>query len=389
MKSPARLFYPLALLVALLLILFLLTRPQPGVQVTILSPLAVPRDAAPAVSPSATSLRIATYNLENYTDGDFDAPARTPAAVAAQTADAAAIIARADPDILFLQEIENAAALRRLNAALPAPYPYAYITRYRTGNNLPVRINEALLSRVAPVEVRQLSFNRLPSGARPARGALAARFALAPGRDLLAYGMHLKSNFGIPYRNIAQRTVALHLLAADAAAERFLVSDRADLSVLLLGDTNVDPDAAEFAADPSLDALVGGYVDLWRGRPLPERTTLPTRQAGPDGDTNLVFRPAAFDRIFASRDLAEDPASPAARPPLPPLPLPPDAAADLLAAAAATPLAFPYAPAPRYRVSPPVALPLGCATNDNLLVPGYGGHVSDHYLVYLDLSPAP
>ncbi len=49
------------------------------------------------------------------------------------------------------------------------------------------------------------------------------------------------------------------------------------------------------AGDPSLKPL-SDWKDLWRGRPLAERTTLPTRY----GDPKLEFPPACFDRLFAS-----------------------------------------------------------------------------------------
>ena len=369
MKTPKpQTLLAILLAIAILIILYLLLHPAPGLRITTLRHLDIPGSApsaTPAPLPADATLRIATYNIENFTDARRDGPLRTPALAAAQAAGAASVIAEADPDILLLQEIENPAALALLNAALPAPYPYAYITRYRASDLSAVRINEALLSRIPPSEVRQISFNRLPDGRRPTRGALSVRVPLAAGRDLLLYAIHLKSNYGIPPRNVAQRTIALHLLAADAAAERYRTSDHAALSVLMLGDTNVDPDTPEFASDPSLDALAGGYSDLWRGRPIDERTTLPTRHAGPDGDTNLVFRPAAFDRVFASRDLVTPPPYP-------------DPALDPL-----------LPPAPAYSVTPPRAIQRGCATNDNTLLPGQPPHISDHYLVYLDLLPSP
>ena len=378
---PSRLPYALAL-VAILVLAALLAYPRPGVRVATLKPLSLPMDdqgPRPATNALPPRIRVATYNLEHYTDGRYDGVLRTAEVAARQTAGAAEIIAEANPDILVLEEIENPAALRALNAALPIPYPYAYITRYLTSSSIPDRLNEALLSRIPPAEVRQLGFHRLPRHRRPTRGALAARFSLAPGRDLLVYGVHLKSNFGDPPRNIAQRSIALHLLAADAEAERYASYPRAALSVLILGDTNVDPENEQFAADPSFAALAGGYTDLWLGVPLPARTTIPTRHAGPNGDTNLVFPPSAFDRIFASKDLTSPPAPYAPPPNLPP-PAPDDPAAANR---------FPHAPPPSYAISLPVSIQRGCATHDNLLQPGMGGHVSDHYLAYADITPVP
>lgn len=364
------------LLAAILGLLALLAIPRPGVRIAVLQPLKTPPSAvaAPDIPPR---VRVATYNLEHFYDGHRDGVDRTPEVAARQVAGAAAIVASADPDVLMLQEIENADMVRQLNAALPIPYPYAYITRYISSFGAPDTLNDAMLSRLEPREVRQIAFHKLPHGRRPPRGALAARFSLAPGRDLLVYDMHLKSNYGKGPRNIAQRSIALHLLAADAEAERYRTADWAELSVVLLGDTNVDPDVEEFADDPSLLALAGGYTDLWLGRPIEERTTIPTRQAGPNGDTNLVFRPAAFDRIFASKDLTT------------PAPPPPELDESVAALVDHYGELYPILPAPRYAISAPVAIPRGCATNDNLIQPGFGGHVSDHYLAYADITPAP
>ena len=307
-----------------------------------------PAPAAPRPDPDAPDtpapIRFATYNLENFTDGKDDDPDRTPALAAAHADLAAAIVAEADPDVLFLEEVENRDMLLLLNDRLPRPYPSAYLTRLRHSDGSREKLNLGLLTRLPPLEVREIAFSRLPLGpARPSRGAIAARFRLAPGRQLLAYGIHLKSNFGEAPRNRAKRAIALHILAADAEAQR-LLADPDELDVVILGDTNVDPELGEFAGDPSLLPLAGAYADLWLGRPIEERTTLPTRAAG---DPALVFRPACFDRVFASRGLLEAP----------------------------------------WRFAPPVAVQRGVATADNLVKPGLQDHASDHHLVYADLLP--
>lgn len=339
------------LLLALAGLLSLLAAPRPDLRIRTLRSLLdtpAPDPNAPPADPDAPEtpapIRFATYNLENFTDGKDDAPDRTPALAAAHAALAADIVAEADPAVLFLEEVENADMLLLLNDRLPRPFPAAYLTRLRHSDGSPDKLNLGLLTRIPPLEVREIAFSRLPLGpARPTRGAIAARFRLAPGRQLLAYGIHLKSNFGDAPQNQAKRAIALHLLAIDAETQR-LAHAPDQLGVVILGDTNVDPELDEFAADPSLLPLAGAYSDLWLGRPLEERTTLPARAAG---DPALVFRPACFDRIFASRGLLEAP----------------------------------------WRFAPPVAVQRGVATTDNLVKPGDQGHASDHHLVYADLLP--
>ena len=344
---PVRPLYAFLLVVAALL-LWLLAQPRPGLRVARLSPVLAPEDGTPAAA-VPERLRVATYNLEHFTDGRRDEPERTPEVFVTHARAAAAIIAEADPDVLVLQEIENGRTLEFLNEQFERPYDYVYISKLRQPSGENERLNLALLSRLRPRNVRQLGFVQLGGKSRPTRGALAAEFDLGDGSRLLVYDVHLKSNYGEMPRNQAQRAIALHHVAADAVAEK-LQNDPDPTSVLILGDTNVDPDTEAFADDPSLEPLAGSFVDLWRGRPIEERTTIPTRQAGETGDPLLVFPPAAFDRIFASKNLAAN---------------------------------------GPWRVSPPQAIQKGTDTTNNLTQPGVNGHVSDHHLAYVDLTRNP
>ena len=336
------------LLVAAALLLWLLAQPKPGLRVARLKPVAAPEAAAPAPAVPGR-IRVATYNLEHFTDGRRDEPERTVEVFLTHARAAADIIAEADPDILVLQEIENSRTLDALNARLERPYPYVYISKLRQTSGENERLNLALLSRLRPHNVRQLGFYNLGGKGRPARGSLAAEFELGGDSRLLVYDIHLKSNYGEAPRNQAQRAIALHQIAADAVSER-LQNDPAPTSVLILGDTNVDPDNEAFASDPSLEPLAGAYVDLWRGRPIDERTTIPTRQPGPEGDPLLVFPPAAFDRVFASKNMVAD---------------------------------------GPWRVGQPETIQKGTDTTNNLTQPGFNGHVSDHHIVYVDISRNP
>lgn len=339
---PTRPLYAL-LLVAAALLLWLLTRPRPGVRVKTLRPVLAPAQDIPAPA-RPRRIRIATYNLEHFSDARNDGPERTPETFVAQARGAAGIIAEAGPDILLLQEVENGRALEFLNDQFETPYPYVYVTKLRQSSGEHGKLNLALLARLPPLRVRQIAFHDLSGPGRPSRGTLAAEFDLGDGGRLIAYNIHLKSNYGDAPSNRAKRGIALHHLGADALAETLRNAPR-PTSVVILGDTNVDPDSPLFADDPSLEPLAGAYVDLWSGRPIEERTTINTRLAGSNGDTNLVFPPAAFDRVFVSRDLTNAP----------------------------------------WKAEPPQTIPKGTVIHDNSVLPGVDGHVSDHYLVYVDL----
>ena len=333
------------MLVVVALLLWLLAQPKPGLRIVKLDPVLAPERGAetPAVP---ERIRVATYNLEHFTDGIGDEPERTPDVFMTHARGAAEIISEANPDILVLQEIENGRTLEFLNDQFEHPYAYIYISQLRHSSGEKEKLNLAMLSRLSPSQVRQLSFSNLEGVGRPTRGTLCSEFDLGDTFRLLVYNIHLKSNFGEAPKNQAQRAIALHHIAADALSETLQNMPRST-ATLILGDTNVDPDSPQFATDPSLEPLTGSYTDLWRGLPIEERTTIPMRLAGSTGDTNLVFDPSAFDRVFASRNVSTGEV---------------------------------------WRVSKPVSIQRGTDTSNNLTPPGLNGHISDHFLVYVDLT---
>ncbi|MBP7829275.1 MAG: endonuclease/exonuclease/phosphatase family protein [Kiritimatiellae bacterium] len=294
-----------------------------------------------ATVPVGEAFRVASYNIENFTDGVNDKEPRIPPHAEIQAKAAAALVAEIDPDILVIQEIENEVSLNLLNAALPRPYPVAAITRIRSAPDWPEKLNLAVLSRLPVQALREQDFGYLRGRDSPPRGLLSFTLELEPGLGLLVYAVHLKSNYGgASTVNYAQRRHALRFLREDA--ESFIRS-RPDRrwEVLVLGDMNTDPDSREFARDPTLDPLAD-WVDLWRGQPLAERATIPTRY----GDPAKEFPPAAFDRFIVTPGVTQPP----------------------------------------WTVGRPHVLQKGVNTADILALPGVDpNHASDHYPVYLDI----
>ena len=284
-------------------------------------------------------IRVASYNIEHFTDGVGDGPERTPERMQEQARRAARLLDEIKPDILLVMEVENAASLAALNGFLSDPLPEARVTRLGDGSNDDQKMNLAVLSRFPLAGQQETDFGPLTGPGRPTRGFIRAEVDLGEGHRLVLYAVHLKSNFGHRPRNIAQRKATLELIAADARA---LAASRPDLTweMLVAGDTNVDPELPEFAGDPSLQPLKE-WKDLWRGRPLADRTTLPTRY----GDPALEFPPACFDRLFASRELLQSP----------------------------------------WKVGAPQVLQKGVDTRRVTSMPGEGEHISDHYPIYVDV----
>jgi uncharacterized protein len=289
--------------------------------------------------PVGDKIRIASYNLQDFTDGISDGDQRTQEQAKNQANWAAASLSEIDPDIVLLDEVENDGALILLNERMKEPYPLACITRFAWSWLSRDKLNIALLSRVPVENLRELDFEHLSGKARPPRGVLTFSVDLGGNRRLLVYGVHLKSNYGSREMNQLKRRNALFLLRRDAA-DVVARSPKRSWEVLVAGDMNTDPANKEFADDITLQPLKG-WVDLWRGAPLPERVTLPTRL----GDPAQLFPPATFDRFFASSELTTRP----------------------------------------WSAERPNVLHRGTDTNDIFTLPGQNGHISDHYPVWVDL----
>jgi endonuclease/exonuclease/phosphatase family metal-dependent hydrolase len=310
-------------------------------------PLTVWADGAALRAPEGR-LRVAAYNIENFTDGVGDGDDRTGVLVTNQARLAAANLAEIDADLVLIIEIENGAALRVLNDALPRPYPAGYITQL--GDNLPdeQKLNLAALSRVPLAGLTEIDFGPLQGAGRPTRGALRADVDLGEGHRLAAYLVHLKSNYGYKPRNMYKRRHALDVVVRDVKNLRATHPD-VKWEFMVIGDMNVDPENPEFAGDWSLSPLRRDFKDLWRGRPIHERMTLATRY----GDPALEFPPVCFDRIYAGGDLTN----------------------------------FPW------RTAEPQVLQKGTHTRNVKVLPGQEDHVSDHYPIYVDVvrdgTPAP
>jgi endonuclease/exonuclease/phosphatase family metal-dependent hydrolase len=294
-----------------------------------------------ALAPVGARLRIASYNLQDFTDGRGDGDLRTPERAARQAKDAAALIDEINPDVMVIEEVENERALLTLNTSLTNPFPAAFITRFGSGWWWrSQKLNIALLSRLPVTGLRELDFGRFEGEGCPPRGSLSFIVELGGDQRLLVYGVHLKSNFGERPRNIARRWHALDIVKNDAEQMRSK-DPQYDWEIVIAGDFNTDPESAGFADDETLEPLKG-WLDLWQGRPLAERTTLPTRR----GDPLLEFDPVTFDRFYASTELRQSP----------------------------------------WIAGLPQVLQKGCDTNSVKTSAGENDvHVSDHYPVWVDV----
>lgn len=292
------------------------------------------------ILPVRERVRICTYNLEHFSDGVGEPNGPTPEMALAHAKAAARLVEEIEPDVLVVQEVEGREAVRLLNSQLAYPFPLAYVTDFESERRQESKLNVAVFSRHELVGVRELDFDPLRGNGAPPRGAISFGLDLERGSRLLVYGVHLKSNFGDGPRNIVRRRNALQLIAADAEREGAW-REGGGIEALVIGDMNVDPARPEFAQDATL-APLAQWIDLWKDQPAVARVTVPTRL----GDPALEFPPAAFDRFYASGALA----------------------------------------VPPWTAGVARALQKGVDTNDVTTPPGAGGHVSDHYPVWIDVD---
>jgi endonuclease/exonuclease/phosphatase family metal-dependent hydrolase len=185
---------------------------------------------------SAATLRIGTYNVENYGPAnrmtaagyrkDYPKPEEAERALRA-------VIRAMDADLLFLQEMGGPAHLEELRRDLAAEgLTYAHATVLEAADD---DRHIALLARQSPLAVvphRELRFKYFGEMAEVKRGLLEVRLATASG-EITVWAVHLKSRYTnrpddpLSAKRRAGEAMAIrnHILARfpDPTSARFLV----------------------------------------------------------------------------------------------------------------------------------------------------------------------
>lgn len=207
--------------------------------------LGLPRGAAEEAGDE--TLRIATYNLDNYlvmdrlVNGrwrpDYPKPEHEKAFLREN-------IRAVDPDILLVQEIGDLEFLEELRSDLAQEgLHYSYAVHMRGEDE---ERHLALLSRYLPVDVVKhpdLDFKYLDGRMRLKRGLLEASFGLPDGRAFRLFGVHLKSRWTDDKRDpeSAMRRTREAEACRDRIIERTL--DAGEPLYLVAGDFNDHPDS--------------------------------------------------------------------------------------------------------------------------------------------------
>lgn len=223
------------------------------------------------VASAAETFRVATYNLNNYflTEGD----SRPLKSIASQQQIHENILAL-KPDILAVEEMSNATALRHLQNELKAGGLDLPNSEMITGSD--TNIHVALLSRF-PIVARHpyTNENYLLHGRRfhVERGILQVDVEIAPGYRITVMAVHLKSKRPVPEADQAE----MRLKEATIVREKIDAQLKADPNVklVILGDLN--------------DTKNSQPVRTIRGRG--RKALIDTRPAEPNGDTAPPLRP--------------------------------------------------------------------------------------------------
>jgi len=191
---------------------------------------------------AAESLRVASYNLENYLlmdrivaevwRPDYPKPE-------AEKQILREVIHLANADILLVQEVGSPAFLEELRADLALEglhYPHAVHLAAADS-----RRQIAVLSRIAPIEVQRhtdLSFNYFAAPAQVWRGLLELEFELQSGVRFSLFGLHLKSRW-----TTDKRDAEAHLYrtrSAEVCRDRVIARtiDLGRFNYLVAGDFN-------------------------------------------------------------------------------------------------------------------------------------------------------
>ena len=246
----------------------------------------------------AQTVKCTTWNLEWFPNGS--AKERPLAQQEQRIKEAADVLRPIDPDILLLQEVRDYDACARLGEAIaPGVYHVTICSAFKEPFQRGLGKQQvAILSKYQPQAAWAEPWKSM-NGVDPPRGFAFAWFKIG-NENIGVYSVHLKSNLithGDPAtetaKNIAKREVAVAQLMAHVRdiIEKTMLAIK---GIVIGGDFNTNHDQEMFAAEKTIDSLIGaGYQNGFEELPLERRVTHPANHGFPD---------ATFDYLF-TRDL--------------------------------------------------------------------------------------
>lgn len=237
-------------------------------------------------------IKVVFWNMEWFPGGDIRADAGQ---ARAQIALVQPALEQMNPDLIGMQEVRDTEAAAVALEKIP-DVKVQVSSAFSNDDGTPGSQQLIIASRIPALGAWWEPW-KAGASITPKRGFSFAAFEPSPGRILLVYSVHLKSNRGNLEENTAMREESARQLVTHIAAMEKAYTPMGRVSVLVGGDFNTSIDDAKFAHEKTLAILeAAGFQSSWKGMPLHERVTIPST---PSGIPNLPPWPdATFDYIF-------------------------------------------------------------------------------------------
>src|SRR6266480_1528187 len=250
----------------------------------------------------AQTVRCTTWNLQWFPNGS--ANETSIAQQEQRIKEAADVLRPINPDIVLLQEVRDYDACARLCEAIaPGIYHVAICSAFKEPFQRGLGKQQVAILSKYQAQAAWAEPWKSMNGVDPPRGFAFAWFKIG-NEDIGVYSVHLKSNL-ITHgdketetaKNIRKREVAVTQLVGHVhdVIETTMLAIK---GIVIGGDFNTNHDQEMFAAEKTLDSLVGaGYQSGFEELALSQRITHPGTHGFPD---------ATFDFLF-TRDLKASP----------------------------------------------------------------------------------
>src|SRR6478736_3233494 len=243
---------------------------------------------------AAQTVRCTTWNLEWFPNGSAKEASATQQEQ--RIKEAADVLRPINPDIILLQEVRDYDVCARLGEAIATGIYHvaicsAFKEPFRSGLG---KQQVAILSKYQAQAAWAEPWKSM-NGVDPPRGFAFAWFKIG-NENIGVYSVHLKSNL-ITHgdtevetaKNIRKREVAVTQLVAHVhdVIETTMLAIK---GIVIGGDFNTNHDQEMFAAEKTLDSLIGaGYENGFEELPLSQRITHPGTHGFPDATFDFLF----------------------------------------------------------------------------------------------------
>ena len=249
------------------------------------SPWPFPPRAEPAATGPPHGLSVAYWNIQWFPG---TRPSASKSEEERQVRAVHGDIVKLSADVIGMEEVRdwNSAAL----AVRPLPgFKVDVVSNFPPREGQTESQQVAIASRLQPISAWAEMWKG-DGPITPPRGFAFAAYQLAPGKLLLVYGLHLKSNRGELVEDVAIREESMRQLVAHMKDMEAAYAGLGTITWIVGGDFNTAPDDTRFQGEKTTKALTeNNFRWIWEGIPLEGRITLP-----PD----KRFPAACFDHIY-------------------------------------------------------------------------------------------